>query len=93
MGSLVTSYFVPTSELIKERLEIYSISQKELAIRLNVSEKHVSELLNNKVLLTMDMAMALEKVININYEVLMGYEIKYRGFLEKKSPKGGLLRD
>ena len=84
MGSLVTNYFVPTSELIKERLEIYSISQKELAIRLNVSEKHVSELLNNKVLLTMDMAMALEKVININYEVLMGYEIKYRGFLEKE---------
>lgn len=84
MGSLVTNYFVPTSELIKERLEIYSISQKELAIRLNVSEKHVSELLNNKVLLTMDMAMALEKVINIKYEVLMGYEIKYRGFLEKE---------
>lgn len=28
--------------------------------------------------------MALEKVININYEVLMGYEIKYRGFLEKE---------
>ena len=83
-GSLVTNYFVPISELIKERLEIYSISQKELAIRLNVSEKHVSELLNNKVLLTMDMAMALEKVININYEVLMGYEIKYRGFLEKE---------
>ena len=65
-------------------MKIYSISQKELAIRLNVSEKHVSELLNNKVLLTMDMAMALEKVININYEVLMGYEIKYRGFLEKE---------
>ena len=84
MGRLVTNYFVPTSELIKERLEIYSISQKELAIRLNVSEKHISELLNNKVLLTMDMAMALEKVINIKYEVLMGYEIKYRGFLEKE---------
>lgn len=63
MESLVTDYFVPTSELIKERLEIYNISQKELAIRLNMSEKHISELLNNKVLLTMDIA--LEKVINI----------------------------
>lgn len=84
MGSLVTDYFVPTSELIRERLEIYNISQKELAIRLNVSEKHISELLNNKVLLTMDMAIALEKVINIKYETLMGYEIKYRGYLEKK---------
>lgn len=84
MGSLVTDYFVPTSELIKERLEIYNISQKELAIRLNMSEKHISELLNNKVLLTMDMAVALEKVINIKYDVLMNYEIKYRGYLEKK---------
>ena len=28
MGSLVTNYFVPTSELINERLEIYSISQE-----------------------------------------------------------------
>ena len=42
MGSLVTNYFVPTSELIKERLEIYRISQKELAIRLNVRENHVT---------------------------------------------------
>ena len=84
MGSLVTDYFVPTSELIKERLEIYNISQKELAIRLGLSEKHISELLNNKVLLTMEMAMALEKVINLKYEILMGYEIKYRGYLEKK---------
>ncbi len=84
MGILVTDYFVPTSELIKERLEIYNISQKELAIRMGLSEKHISELLNNKVLLTMEMALALEKVININFEILMGYEIKYRGFLEKK---------
>ena len=84
MRSLVTDYFVPTSELIKERLEIYNISQKELAIRLNMSEKHISELLNNKVLLTMDMAIALEKVINLKYEILMNYEIKYRGYLEKK---------
>ena len=29
MGSLVTNYFVPTSELIKERLEIYNRSQNE----------------------------------------------------------------
>lgn len=84
MGGFVTDYFIPTSELIKERLEIYNITQKELAIRLNMSEKHISELLNNKVLLTMDMAIALEKVINIKYDVLMNYEIKYRGYLEKK---------
>lgn len=83
MGKLVTNYFIPTSELIKERLEIYNISQKKLAKRLNMSESHISELLNNNVLLTEEIAIALEKVINIKSDVLMNYEIKYRGYIQR----------
>lgn len=84
MNKLITDYFVPTSELIKERLEVYNITQRELAIRLGMSEKNISELLNNKISLTIDVARGLEKVINLDYEVLMQYEIRYRGFMEEK---------
>lgn len=83
MGKLVTNYFIPTSELIKERLEIYNISQKKLAKRLNMSESHISELLNNNVPLTKEIAIALEKVINIRSDVLMNYEIKYRWYIQR----------
>ena len=83
MGVLKTNYFMPTCELIKERLEIYKITQKELAKRLNVTEKHVSKLLNNEVILTIEMAIALENVLNLNHEILMNYEKKYREFIGK----------
>jgi len=83
MGVLKTNYFMPTCELVEERLECYNISQKELSERLKISEKHISKLLNNQVLLTIEMAMALEQVIGLNHEILMNYETKYRSFLEK----------
>lgn len=84
MNKLITDYFAPTSQLIKERLELYNITQRELATRLGMSEKNISELLNNKISLTIDVARGLEKVINLDYKVLMQYEIKYRGFIEEK---------
>ena len=51
---------VPPGESIREQLDIRNMNQKEFALRMNMSEKHVSNLLNGKVSLTNDVANRLE---------------------------------
>ena len=56
-------FIVPTGIIIKEYLEEYDINQKELATRLGMSEKHMSNLLNGKSRLTEEVAIKLEPII------------------------------
>lgn len=79
------NYFTPTGELIKEYLMEKGISQKELAARLNISEKHVSNFLSGKIHLTEEMAVKFEFIFNdIPASYWLNYEAKYREFLAKK---------
>lgn len=79
------NYFTPTGELIKEYLLEKGISQKELATRLNISEKHISNFLSGKIHLTEEMAIKLEFIFNdIPASYWLNYESKYREFLAKK---------
>ena len=79
------NYFTPTGELIKEYLMEKGISQKELAARLNISEKHVSNFLSGKIHLTEEMAVKFEFIFNdIPASYWLNYESKYREFLAKK---------
>ena len=43
---------IPPGESIKEQLEYRGMTQKEFAARMNMSEKHISHLLNGDVQLT-----------------------------------------
>lgn len=58
-------YAIATGEFITEWLEENDMSAAELSRRLGVSRKHVSELLNGKVGLSHDSALALERVTGI----------------------------
>ena len=79
------NYFVPTGEIIKEYIIEKGISQKDLAKRLNLSEKHVSNFLSGKIHLTEDMALKLEFIINdVPASYWLNYEARYREFLAKK---------
>ena len=81
----VYNYFVPTGEIIKEYITEKGISQKELAKRLNINEKHISNFLSGKIHLTEDMALKLEFIINdIPASYWLNYEARYREFLAKK---------
>ena len=64
------SYAIHPGEYIEELLETFGMSQTELSIRLGVTPKHLSNLINGKVSLTFELANALEKVFN-------GYSAKY----------------
>ncbi len=53
----------PPGATIKEQLEERGMTQKEFSIRMDMSEKHISKLVNGEVQLTPDMAIRLEIVL------------------------------
>lgn len=63
---------------IKEQLDNRHMSQKKFAIRMDMSEKHISHLINGKVELTFDVAQRLEEVLGVPAKVWSGLEIRYR---------------
>lgn len=50
---------------IKEVLEDHHMTQKNWSRRLGLSEKHISKLINGEVPLTQDVAIRLERVLDI----------------------------
>jgi HTH-type transcriptional regulator / antitoxin HigA len=79
------NFLVHTGAIIKEYLEELGMSQKECAMRLGISEKHFSNLLNGKNRLTEDIAIKLEKIFhNVPASYWLNYESKYREFLKRE---------
>jgi len=76
---------VPTGNIIKEYLTEYGISQKELATRIDVSEKHISNVLKGNCRLTEEFALKLEKVlVGVPASYWLNYEAKYRESLARE---------
>ena len=69
---------VPPGMAIKEVLEDRNITQKELATRMQMSEKHISQLINGEVPLTQDVALKLERIFDIEAKFWNGLESRYR---------------
>ena len=61
-------YVVPTGDFSEEWMEEEGINAAELARRLDVSRKHVSELLRGKAPLSHDMALRLENTTGVPAE-------------------------
>ena len=81
-------FIVPVGNVIKEYLEEYGISQKELSHRTGISEKHISNILNGKSSLTSDVALKLEKVMpEIPASYWMNLECKYQEYLAREKEK------
>lgn len=81
----MSGFIVPTGFIIKEYIEDVGISQKELAVRIGVSEKHISNVFNGKCRLTEELALKLEKVIRaVPASYWLNYESKYREFIARK---------
>ena len=54
------------------------MSQKEFALRMDMSEKHISRLINGEVLLTYETARKIECVLGISAKFLNNLEAEYR---------------
>lgn len=73
----------PPGATIKEQLTNRGMSQKEFAARMEMSEKHISKLINGEVQLTPDMAMRLEMVLGVPAQFWSNLEAIYRDKLLK----------
>lgn len=84
---------VPPGETIKEQLEDRGMSQKEFAVRMDTSEKHISRLINGDVLLTTDMAIRLETVLGVPAGFWSNLEAIYRENIAKAEAENSLDAD
>ncbi len=74
---------VPPGETIREMLDDRNISQNEFAVRMGMSAKHISRLINGKVELTPDTALKLEYVLGMPASFWLNFEALYRADLAK----------
>lgn len=84
---------IPPGESIKEQLEYRGMTQKEFAARMNMSEKHISHLLNGDVQLTPETAVKLEMVLDIDAEFWNRLEAIYREEIIKVNIENSLEED
>jgi HTH-type transcriptional regulator/antitoxin HigA len=69
-------------DAIREELEFYGWEQKDLAEILDVSEKHVSKLLNNKVPISFDVSCRLSGAFKQSAQFWLNLDTQYRLQLE-----------
>lgn len=69
---------IPPGATIKEQLNDRGMSQKEFASRMDMSEKHISHLINGDVQLTPDVAYRLELVLGLPSSFWNNLESIYR---------------
>lgn len=83
-------YVVTTGDFITEWMEDEGVNAAELARRLGVTPKHVSELLSGKAPLSHQLALSLEQVTGIPARLWNLYESGYRGTLAREAADADL---
>ena len=68
----------PPGATIKEQLDSRGITQKEFAKRMDMSEKHISKLINGEVSLSQDVALRLESVLGLPASFWNNLETRYK---------------
>jgi HTH-type transcriptional regulator/antitoxin HigA len=83
----------PPGATIKEQLNDRGMSQKEFAARMDMSEKHISKLINGDVQLTPEVAVRLEVVLGVPAKFWNNLEAIYREKLIKVEAENAMEAD
>lgn len=83
----------PPGATIKEQLNDKGMSQKEFAARMDMTEKHISKLINGEVQLTPDVAVRLEIVLGVPAKFWNNLEAGYREKLIKVEAENKMEAD
>lgn len=83
----------PPGATIKEQLVDRDMSQKEFASRMDMSEKHISRLINGEVKLTPDVSVRLEMVLGIPAQFWNNLESIYREKIVKANAENQMDED
>lgn len=83
----------PPGATIREQLVDRGMSQKEFSYRMDMSEKHISKLINGDVQLTPDVALRLEVVLGIDASFWTKLEAIYREKLARVEQENSMDAD
>lgn len=83
----------PPGATMKEQLLDRGLSQKEFALRMGMSEKHISKLINGEVQLTPDVAVRLEMVLGVSARFWNKLEATYREKIIKANAENEMDAD
>lgn len=83
----------PPGATIKEQLNDRGMKQKEFAVRMDMSEKHISKLINGEVQLTQEVAVRLEMVLGVPAKYWNNLEAIYREKLTKVKAENAMTAD
>lgn len=83
----------PPGATIKEQLQNRELSQKEFAVRMGMSEKHISKLINGDVRLTPEVAFRLEMVLGVPARFWNNLESVYREKITKVNAENEMDAD
>ena len=84
---------IPPGATIKEQLNDRGLTQKEFALRMELSKKHISKLINGQVSLTSEVAMKLEMVLGIKMRFWLNLENLYQEAKKKVEYENNLNQD
>lgn len=84
---------VSPGKILKEKLEANKMSQKEFALRMDLSEKHVSKLINGEVPLSTDVAFRISYVLLETPSFWINLEKAYQEALYKHKVELGLEKE
>lgn len=81
----------PPGATIREQLNNRSMSQKEFAVRMDMSEKYIGRLINGDVQLTPDVAVRLEMVLGVPAKFWNNLEAIYREKIVKAEAENAMV--
>lgn len=73
------------ADLIKETMTYYNITQTDLAERIGVSQKNVSEILQRKRFINEVIALRIEKVMGLSSVLLLNLDSKFKLYKAKNN--------
>jgi HTH-type transcriptional regulator/antitoxin HigA len=73
-----SDYAVHPGLILDENLELIGLSQKEFALRADITEKHVSQIINGKASITPETAIKLERVVGGTVSFWNNLECRYK---------------
>lgn len=77
-------YAVHPGEYLEEVLEARNIKKNDLAERLGVSEKHISQIINKQALINADLAVKLEKTLGVSANIWSNMSAEYELFIARE---------
>lgn len=79
------------SDTLKEILEMYGLTQKDFAQRIQISQTYLSDILNRRKFMSKDVAKRIEKVTGTSAKLLLTLDFQYE--LEQMKNEGDTYKE